>query len=149
MFSAAMCGRSSRWLTRSVIGPAPPVDQLISTGHRFLVSSMIAANVDFAHVGEPSSLRAWMCTIAAPASYARFASSAISTGVYGIAGQCFFVVTAPVRAQDKITLSASDTPGHYPALNTNGYVTSTEPALSGLGNRSLRTLSTMQVSRSG
>src|SRR6478736_2476376 len=70
---------------------------------------MIRANVSFAHVGEPSSLRAWMCTIAAPASYARFASSAISTGVYGIAGQCFLVVTAPVRAQEMITLSAADT----------------------------------------
>src|SRR5882672_2264029 len=111
MLSAAMCGRSARWLTRSVIGPAPPVDQLISTGERFLVSAMIAANVSFDHVGEPSSLRAWMCTIAAPASYARRASSAISTGVYGIAAQCFLVITAPVRAQDTITLSASLTPG--------------------------------------
>jgi ActR/RegA family two-component response regulator len=61
-------------------------------------------------VGEPSSLRAWMWTTAAPASYARRASSAISTGVYGIAGQCFLVVTAPVRAQDTMTLSASVTP---------------------------------------
>src|SRR5215468_8842510 len=71
---------------------------------------MIRANVSFDHVGEPSALRAWMCTIAAPASYARRASSAISTGVYGIAGQCFLVVTAPVRAHDTMTLSAAFTP---------------------------------------
>jgi len=86
MLSAATCGRCDRWLIRSDIGPAPPVDQLISTGHRFFVSAMIWANVSVDQVGEPSSLRAWMCTIAAPASYARRASSAISTGVYGIAG---------------------------------------------------------------
>jgi hypothetical protein len=41
-------------------------------------------------------------------------SSAISTGVYGIAGQCFFVVTAPVRAQEMMTLSL-DTAGYYRA----------------------------------
>src|SRR5215510_822801 len=91
---------------REVIGPAPPVDQLMSTGQRALVSRMIAAKVSRDHVGEPSSLRAWMCTIDAPASYARRASSAISTGVYGIAGQCFFVVTAPVSAHERMTLSA-------------------------------------------
>src|SRR3569623_307685 len=96
---------------RSLIGPAPPVDQLISTGQRAFVSSMILAKVSFDQVGEPSSLRAWMWTTAAPASYARFASSAISTGVYGIAGQCFLVVTAPVRAQEMMTL---DTPRTYP-----------------------------------
>src|SRR5437868_13230908 len=66
---------------------------------------MIRANVSFDHVGDPSSLRAWMWTIAAPASYARRASSAISTGVYGMAGQCFLVVTAPVSAHDRMTLS--------------------------------------------
>src|SRR5262245_52667158 len=71
---------------------------------------MIFWNVGGAHVGAPSSVRAWMCTIAAPASYARRASSAISTGVYGIAGQCFLVVTAPVSAHDRMTLSP-DTPG--------------------------------------
>src|SRR5687767_2020819 len=106
MLSAAIAGRSARWLTRSLIGPAPPVDQLISTGDRLRVSSMIFANVSFDHVGTPSSVRAWMWTTAAPASYARLASSAISTGVYGIAGQCFLVVTAPVRAHDRITLSS-------------------------------------------
>src|SRR5688500_18301495 len=107
---------------------------------------MIASNVAFAHVGEPSSLRAWMCTTAAPASYARFASSAISTGVYGIAGQWRFVVTAPVKAQDRITLS--DTAGDYPGLKTNGYWTSTSP-LSGRGILNLRTCVATQVSRSG
>src|SRR5262245_65014970 len=46
-----------------------------------------------------------MCTMLAPASYARLASSAISTGVYGMAGQCFLVVTAPVSAHERMTLS--------------------------------------------
>src|SRR5258707_15727202 len=103
MLSAAIAGRCARCFTRSVIGPMPPVDQLTSTGQRARISSMIFWNVSGAQVGEPSSLRAWTWTIAAPASYARRASSAISTGVYGIAGQCFFVVTAPVSAQDRIT----------------------------------------------
>src|SRR6195952_2306328 len=104
MLSAAIAGRCTRWLIRSDIGPAPPVDQLMRIGQRALVSPMICANVSGSHGGEPSSLRAWMWTTAAPASYARLASSAISTGVYGIAGQCFLVVTAPVRAQDTMTL---------------------------------------------
>src|SRR3569623_641934 len=96
---------------RSRIGPAPPGDQLISTGQRAFVSSMILAKVSFDQVGEPSSLRAWMWTSAAPASYARFASSASSTGVYVSAGQCFLVVTAPVRAQEMMDLGA---PRAYP-----------------------------------
>src|SRR6478672_5087552 len=117
MLSAATCGRWARCATRSFIGPMPPVDQLISTGQRARVSSMIRWNVSLLHVGEPSSLRAWMCTIVAPASYARFASSAISTGVYGMAGQCFLVVTAPVRAQEMITLSAEDTGRALPLVD--------------------------------
>src|SRR3954452_12791993 len=118
MLSAATCGRCDKCATRSSIGPMPPVDQLISTGQRALVSSMIFANVSFDHVGEPSSLRAWMWTIAAPASYARFASSAISTGVYGMAGQCFLVVTAPVSAHERMTLSV-DTDGPYSRWRTD------------------------------
>src|SRR6266540_2242943 len=92
MLSAAICGRSARCDTRAVIGPAPPVDQLMSTGDRARVSSWIRANVSLLHVGAPSS-------------YARLASSAISTGVYGMAGQCFLVVTAPVSAHERMTLS--------------------------------------------
>ena len=34
-----MCGRRARWWTRSVIGPAPPVDQLIITGERAFVAA--------------------------------------------------------------------------------------------------------------
>jgi hypothetical protein len=37
-------------------------------GQRLRVSSLIAAKVPVSNVGEPSSLRAWMCTTAAPAS---------------------------------------------------------------------------------
>jgi hypothetical protein len=59
----------------------PPVDQLIKTGQRARVSSMIALNTAVSHVGSPWSVRAWMWTMAAPASWARLASSAISTGV--------------------------------------------------------------------
>src|ERR1700760_2535087 len=99
---------------------------------------MIFANVSLFQVGEPSSLRAWMWTIAAPASYARFASSAISTGVYGIAGQCFLVVTAPVSAHERMTFdtlavytpnanagiaesSAISAPRGWPATNARSY----------------------------
>src|SRR5260370_14898052 len=39
-----------------------------------------------------------MCTIAAPASAARWASSPISLGVYGIAGHCSRVARTPVSA---------------------------------------------------
>src|SRR6266545_2419118 len=105
MLSAAMSGRVLRCSTRALIGPAPPVDQLMRTGERLWISSLMRRKVSASQVGAPSSVRAWTCTMAAPASCARRASSPSSAGVYGMAGQCFLLVTAPVRAQERITLS--------------------------------------------
>ena len=88
MLRAAISGRLSRTavhgsLTSSAI---VPVEKFRSTGQRLRVSCVIRANVAGLVVGVPSSLRAWRWTTAAPASYARRASSAISTGVYGMYG---------------------------------------------------------------
>ena len=69
------------WATRLSIGPAPPVEKFRITGQRLRVSSAMAAYVEGSKVGPPASVRAWMWTTAAPASYARRASSAISAGV--------------------------------------------------------------------
>jgi len=65
-----------------------PVEKFRMIGQRLRVSSLIFANVAVENVGVPSSLRAWMWTTAAPASYARLHSSAISPGVYGMYGHC-------------------------------------------------------------
>jgi hypothetical protein len=43
----------------------------------------------------PSGVRAWMWIIEQPSSTARFASAAYSSGVYGIAGHCSRLATAP------------------------------------------------------
>ena len=54
---------------------------MITVAALLRISIAICSNVSGLQVGEPSSLRAWMWTTAAPASHARRASSAISTGV--------------------------------------------------------------------
>jgi hypothetical protein len=63
----------------------------------------MAAKTSGRQDGLPSSSRAWMCTTWAPASQARLASSAISTGVYGIAGHCARLASTPVSAQETMT----------------------------------------------
>ena len=65
-----MSGRLSRTyvhcsLTSSTI---VPVEKFRMIGQRLRVSSLIRWNVAGENVGVPSSLRAWMCTTAAPAS---------------------------------------------------------------------------------
>src|SRR3954469_5302480 len=106
MFSAPSAGRTcAMWATRPSIGPAPPVEKFRMTGQRCAISRAIAAYTSGAYVGPPSSVRAWMCTTAAPASYARAASSAISAGVYGTHGHCSRVARTPGSAQVTITLS--------------------------------------------
>src|SRR5688500_10519558 len=55
-----------------------------------------------------------MCTTVAPASYARFASSAISSGVYGTHGHCSRFASTPVRAQVITTLSSRFGIGSFP-----------------------------------
>src|SRR5579864_1640744 len=100
MLSAAISGRSSRmWAILSSAGiPTAPVEKFTSTSVRARTSERILPNVSTLQSGPPSGVRAWMCTIAAPASAARFASSAISRGVYGMAGHCSRVASTPVSA---------------------------------------------------
>src|SRR6476620_8287870 len=57
-----------------------------------------------------SGSRPWMCTSAAPASYARRASSAISTGEYGRWGHCSRRASTPVSAHVTMTLSPEALP---------------------------------------
>ena len=97
--TCAMCA------TRPSIGPAPPVEKFRIIGQRLRVSEAMAAYVEGSKVGPPSSVRAWMWTTAAPASCARRASSAISTGVYGTHGHWSRLASTPVSAQVTITLS--------------------------------------------
>ena len=83
MFRAAISGFSSLMCaTRSAAGmPTEPVEKLMITSLRERTSSKIRRKVSGDQVGVPSSLRAWMWTIAAPASAARRDSSPISAGV--------------------------------------------------------------------
>src|SRR6266567_6788844 len=100
MFSAAISGRRSRmWAMRSSGGmPTAPVEKLTMTSVWARTSAKISAKVSTLQSGPPSGVRAWMCTIAAPASTALLASSAISLGAYGIAGHCSRVARTPVSA---------------------------------------------------
>src|SRR2546422_2412303 len=100
MFNAAISGRRSRmWAMRSSGGmPTAPVEKLMITSVRARTSAKISAKVSTLQSGAPSGLRAWMCTMAAPASAARLASSPISLGAYGMAGHCSRVANTPVRA---------------------------------------------------
>ena len=52
------------------------------------------------------------------------ASWPITPGVNGMAGQCYLVVTAPVSAQEMMTLSV-DTPGPYRKTATSGRLPAT------------------------
>src|ERR1700680_222264 len=100
MLRAPISGlRRAMWPTRCSIGmPTAPVEKLMMMLLRWRISSMIPRYFSTLKLGSPSSSRAWMCTTAAPASAQRRASSAISTGVYGMYSHWLRVVRAPVRA---------------------------------------------------
>ena len=66
---------------------------------------MIARKSSTSYDGTPSGVRAWMWIIDAPSSTARRASSAYSSGVYGIAGHCSRFATAPEIEQ--VTMQGS------------------------------------------
>src|SRR2546425_5470722 len=106
MFSAAISGlRSRMWAMRSSGGmPTAPVEKLMIASVRARTAEKISAKVSTLQSGPPSGLRAWMCTIAAPASAARLASSPISLGVYGMAGHCSRVASTPVSAAEMTVL---------------------------------------------
>src|SRR3954454_3259478 len=60
------------------------------------IASVIAANSSISYDGTPSGVRAWMWIMLAPSSTTRRASSAYSSGVYGMAGHWSRLATAPL-----------------------------------------------------
>src|SRR5271167_4599770 len=84
---------------------APPVVRLITAFERCLIILRNGANASGLWSGWPVfGLRACRCTIAAPASAASTAASAISCGVTGSALDIEGVWIAPVTAQVMMTL---------------------------------------------
>src|SRR3954454_16409967 len=60
------------------------------------IASVIALKSSVSYDGTPSGVRAWMWIIEAPSSTTRRASSAYSSGVYGIVGHWSRFATAPL-----------------------------------------------------
>src|SRR6202171_2555093 len=110
MLRAPISGFSrAMWPTRCSMGmPTAPVEKLMMMSLRLRISSMIWRYFSTLKLGIPSSSRAWMWTTAAPASAQRLASSAISTGVYGMYWHCLRVLSAPVSATVMTTCSRLD-----------------------------------------
>src|SRR6266849_10690184 len=97
---SAGCRRSSI----DMVG-APPVVRLTTTSHALFTLGRNCLNSSGSCVGLPSfGLRAWKCTIAAPAFAAPIAASAISAGVTGRYGDMLGVWIEPVTAQVMMTL---------------------------------------------
>src|ERR1700709_328398 len=89
------------------MGGAPPVVRLITQFERCLMIFRNGAKASGLWSGWPVfGLRACRCTIAAPASAASTAASAISCGVTGSAFDIDGVWIAPVTAQVMMTLRA-------------------------------------------
>src|ERR1700742_2206502 len=108
MLSEATSGlkRTAGWM-RSWIGihGAPPVVRLMTASLRCLITFRNGSNSAGVWSGAPvSGLRACRWMIAAPASAALIAASAISSGVTGRFGDIDGVWIAPVTAQVMITL---------------------------------------------
>ncbi len=97
---SAGCRRSS-----SVIVDAPPVVKLMTTSERRAISGANSRKYFGSCVGRPSTgSRACRWTIAAPASAAATAASAISFGVTGRCGDIDGVWIEPVTAHVMMTL---------------------------------------------
>src|SRR5271163_3508563 len=107
MLSEATSGRHrSAGLTRSsmVMPGAPPVVRLTTTLEDCLITRRNGSKASGLWSGRPSAgLRAWRCTIAAPASAAPSADSAISSAVTGRCGDIEGVWIEPVTAQLMMT----------------------------------------------
>src|SRR5882672_1131329 len=108
MFSEATSGLNvAAGLTRSsidIVG-APPVVMFTTTLERCLITLRNGANASGVWSGRPSfGLRACRWTIAAPASEAPIAASAISCAVTGRCGDIDGVWIEPVTAQVMMTL---------------------------------------------
>src|SRR6188768_1700483 len=108
MLSDATSGlNTAQGLRRSstVIVGAPPVVMLTTTSHVSLMRFRNGANRSGFWSGRPSfGSRACRCTIAAPASCAPMAASAISSAVMGRYGDMVGVWIAPVTAHVMMTL---------------------------------------------
>src|SRR6266446_6508018 len=97
---SAGCSRSSI----DIVG-APPVVRFTTTSLAALTLGRNCLKSSGSCVGLPSfGLRAWKCTIAAPACAAPIAASAISSGVTGRYGDMLGVWIEPVTAQVMMTL---------------------------------------------
>ena len=110
MLSEATSGlKVAAGLTRSstVMVGEPPVVMFTTTFERCLITLRNGANASGVWSGRPScGLRACRCTIAAPASAAPIAASAISCAVTGRCGDIDGVWIEPVTAQVMMTLLA-------------------------------------------
>src|ERR1700682_2512596 len=108
MLSDATSGlKCAHGFTRSstVIVGAPPVVMFTTTSHARLIFFRNGAKASGRWSGRPSrGSRACRCTIAAPASQAPIAASAISSAVMGKYGDIDGVWIAPVTAQVMTTL---------------------------------------------
>ena len=99
--------KAAAGLTRSstVMVGAPPVVMLTTQLERCLITLRNGANASGDWSGRPSfGLRACRCTMAAPASAAPMAASAISLAVIGRCGDIEGVWIEPVTAQVMMTL---------------------------------------------
>src|SRR5918994_3160627 len=109
VLKVAISGRSSgrtAALSSSVMPLPPPVVGCTITSHRSLMPATTSRKSSRDELGLPDSgSRTWMCTIAAPASWAPTADSMISSGVIGIAGLCPGTVMPPVIAALMMTFS--------------------------------------------
>src|SRR6266478_1766851 len=91
----------------TVMPMPPPVVMLMTQLERCLITLRNGANASGDWSGRPSlGLRACRCTMAAPASAAPMAASAISLAVMGRCGDIEGVWIEPVTAQEMMTLRA-------------------------------------------
>src|SRR5688572_886560 len=102
--SGLKCAQGLSLSSTDIVG-APPVVMLITTLHAALIFFRNGSNSSGLWSGRPSfGSRACRWTIAAPASCAPIAASAISSAVIGRCGDIVGVWIAPVTAQVMMTL---------------------------------------------
>src|SRR5271167_155191 len=119
-----------------VIVGAPPVVMLITQFERCLMILRNGANASGDWSGRPSTgLRACRWTIAAPASAAPMAASAISSAVIGRSGDIDGVWMAPVTAQVMMILLVLATGLPLQYYGTGSRIMSRRPALCNLHDR--------------
>src|SRR6185312_6004613 len=110
MLSEATSGlnvAAGRTRSSAVMVGAPPVVMFTTTLERCLITFRNGAKASGVWSGRPSlGLRACRCTMAAPASAAPIAASAISLAVMGRCGDMDGVWIEPVTAQVMMTLRA-------------------------------------------